>query len=171
FGIINPSGKLPYTYPKYSGNFLTYYHKKTDIRDVDWGFEGFYPQYEFGFGLSYANFKYSNLKISQDTLHINEDLIVSIDVQNLGTRAGKETVQVFLKDEIATVSPDVKRLVRFDKISLNPSETKTIEFKINSSELKTFGINNNWIFEEGYFEIQIGVNPNELLKSKFYLKL
>lgn len=171
FGIINPSGKLPYTYPKYSGNFLTYYHKKTDIRDVDWGFDGFYPQYEFGFGLSYSNFEYSNLKISQDTLHINEDLIVSIDVKNLGKRAGKETVQVFLKDEIATVSPDVKRLVRFEKISLNPNETKKIEFKINSSELKTFGINNNWIFEEGYFEIQIGVNANESLKSKFYFEL
>jgi len=121
--------------------------------------------------LIYSNFEYSNLKISQDTLHINEDLIVSIDVKNLGKRAGKETVQVFLKDEIATVSPDVKRLVRFEKISLNPNETKKIEFKINSSELKTFGINNNWIFEEGYFEIQIGVNANESLKSKFYFEL
>lgn len=162
FGKINPSGKLPYTYPKYSGNFLTYYHKKTDIRDVNWGYDGFYPQFEFGFGLSYTNFEYSNFKLSSENIHANEELLVSVDVKNTGNQSGKETVQVYLKDLVATVSPDSKRLVRFEKISLKPNETKTVQFKLNSNNFKTFGINNKWIFEEGDFEVMIGVNPQQL---------
>ena len=170
FGHINPSGKLPYTYPKYSGNFLTYYHKKTDIRDIDWGYNGFYPQYEFGYGLSYTTFEYSNLKISNETITPAEELFISIDVKNTGNRVGKETVQVYLKDMVATVSPDSKRLVRFEKITLQPNETKTIQFKLTSNEYRTFGIHNNWIFEEGEFEIQIGINPTENLRKLFTLK-
>ena len=170
FGKINPSGKLPYTYPKYSGNFLTYYHKKTDIRDIDWGFNGFYPQYEFGYGLSYTSFEYSNFKISADVVSSKEVLLISVDIKNTGNLPGKETVQVYLKDLVATVSPDVKKLVRFEKISLQPNETKTIEFKLNSDDFKTFGINNKWIFEEGDFEIQIGNNPTEKLRKIFTLE-
>jgi beta-glucosidase len=170
FGDINPSGKLPYTYPKYSGNYLTYYHKKTDIRDVNWGFDGFYPQFEFGFGLSYTTFKYSNLKISKDTLLSNEELKISIDIQNTGDREGKEVVQVYLKDLIATVSPDSKKLVRFTKIELNPNETKTINFMLTSKDLESIGIHNTWITEDGEFEVQVGGNPQELVKEIFYFK-
>ena len=170
FGDINPSGKLPYTYPKYSGNYLTYYHKKTDIRDVNWGFDGFYPQFEFGFGLSYTTFKYSNLKISKDTLLSNEELKISIDIQNTGDREGKEVVQVYLKDLIATVSPDSKKLVRFTKIELNPNETKTINFMLTSKDLESIGIHNTWITEDGEFEVQVGGKPQELMKKIFYYK-
>ncbi len=170
FGDINPSGKLPYTYPKYSGNYLTYYHKKTDIRDVNWGFDGFYPQFEFGFGLSYTTFKYSNLKISKDTLLSNEELKISIDIQNTGDREGKEVVQVYLKDLIATVSPDSKKLVRFTKIELNPNETKTINFMLTLKDLESIGIHNTWITEDGEFEVQVGGNPQELVKEVFYFK-
>lgn len=170
FGKVNPSGKLPYTYPKYSGNFLTYYHKKTDIRDVDWGYNGFYPQYEFGYGLSYTSFEYSNFKISSDVVSSKEELLISVDIKNTGNQGGKETVQVYLKDLVATVSPDSKRLVRFEKISLNPNETKTVQFKLNSNDFKTFGINNKWIFEEGDFEIQIGGNPQQLINKLITFK-
>jgi len=170
FGDINPSGKLPYTYPKYSGNYLTYYHKKTDIRDVNWGFDGFYPQFEFGFGLSYTTFKYSNLKISKDTLLSNEELKISIDIQNTGDREGKEVVQVYLKDLIATVSPDSKKLVRFTKIELNPNETKTINFMLTSKDLESIGIHNTWITEDGEFEVQVGGKPQESMKKIFYYK-
>nr|MDA3905529.1 glycoside hydrolase family 3 C-terminal domain-containing protein [Bacteroidales bacterium] len=170
FGNINPSGKLPYTYPKYSGNYLTYYHKKADIRDVNWGYEGFYTQFEFGFGLSYTNFEYSNLRLSTDTLSNSEDLKISINVKNTGARAGKEIVQVYLKDKVATISPDSKKLVRFLKINIEAGGSKTLDFNLNSKDLQSIGIDNQWIIEEGEFELQIGGNPQTLTNQSFYYK-
>ncbi len=169
FGNINPSGKLPYTYPKYSGNYLTYYHKKADIRDANWGYDGFYTQFEFGFGLSYTNFEYSNLRLSADTLSNSEELKISIDVKNSGDREGKEIVQVYLKDKVATVSPDSKKLVRFSKIDLLPGELKTVDFILNSKDLQSIGMDNQWIIEEGEFEVQVGGNSEELKKEFLYL--
>ena len=170
FGNINPSGKLPYTYPKYTGNYLTYYYKKTDIRDVNWDFNGFYPQYEFGYGLSYTNFEYLNLKISSDTLVGKNTLEISVDVKNTGAIKGKEVVELFSKDIVATVSPDSKKLIRFTKIELNPNEMKTVKFVISSEDLKSIGIHNKWITEDGDFELQIGGNPDKMLKKQFYYK-
>ncbi len=168
FGNINPSGKLPYTYPKYSGNVLPYYYKKADIRDINWGYDGFYPQFEFGFGLSYTTFDYSNLQISKDTLTGSEELKISVEIKNTGNRKGKEVVEVYLKDLVATLSPDSKKLVRFEKIELSPGETKSVNFILNSKDLANIGIQNKWIIEEGEFEIQIGGNPQNLLKKMFY---
>ncbi|MGV6846142.1 MAG: glycoside hydrolase family 3 N-terminal domain-containing protein [Lutibacter sp.] len=170
FGKINPSGKLPYTYPKYTGNHLPYYYKKTDIRDVNWNFDGFYPQFEFGFGLSYTQFEYKNLKISNDTLVGNDYLNVTVEVKNIGKMPGKEIVEVYKKDLVATVAPDNKRLIRFKKVFLQPNEKQTIKFKISSEDLKSIGINNKWIVEEGDFEILVGGNPHKLLKKQFYYK-
>jgi len=171
FGNVNPSGKLPYTYPKFSGNALPYYHKKADIRDINWGYDGFYPQFEFGFGLSYTTFEYSNLKINKDTLAGAQELKISIDVKNTGARDGKEIAEVFIKDFVATVSPDSKKLVRFSKIDLMPGKTKTVNFTLTSKDLASIGIENKWITEEGEFELQIGGNPQELLTSTFYFKI
>ena len=168
FGNVNPSGKLPYTYPKYSGNILPYYYKRADIRDINWGYDGFYPQFEFGFGLSYTTFEYSNLKISKDTLVGSEELKISIDVKNTGNRKGKEIVQVYVKDLVATLSPDSKKLVRFEKIELKSGEIKTVNFSLTSTDLANIGIENKWIIEEGEFEVQVGGNPQELLKKVFY---
>ena len=168
FGKVNPSGKLPYTYPKFSGNALTYYYKKTDIRDANWGFDGFYPQFEFGYGLSYTYFEYSNLKISADTLKSSEELKISIDVKNTGSLEGKEITEVYIKDLVATVSPDCKKLVRFSKINLKPGEIQTIHFTLNSSDLASIGMDNKWITEDGEFELQIGGNPQNLIKKVFY---
>ncbi len=170
FGTINPSGKLPYTYPKYSGNVLPYYYKKADIRDINWGYNGFYPQFEFGFGLSYTSFEYSNLKINKDTLSGSDNFKVAVDVKNSGKREGKEIVEVFIKDLVATVSPDAKKLVRFNKISLKVGEEKTIEFNLTTKDLASIGIKNKWIIEAGEFEIYVGGNPQELLNSKVYYK-
>ena len=167
FGNINPSGKLPYTYPKYSGNHLTYYHKKTDIRDVDWGYNGFYPQFEFGYGLSYSKFEVSNLKISKKIFSSNEKLNISIEVKNTSSLKGKEVIQLYLSDLIASVSPDSKKLVRFTKIELNPSEVKTVTFEINKEDLKFVGADNKWIVEDGEFEILVGGNPLKMLSKKF----
>ena len=169
FGKVNPSGKLPYTYPKYSGNAMIYKHKKSDVRDTNWGYDGFYPQYEFGFGLSYTRFEYSELKLSKDTLSEGQELTISVDVSNTGSVAGKEVVEVFLKDLVATVSPDVKKLVRFNKINLEPGETKTLSFILTDKDLASIGINNQWVTEEGDFEIFVGGNPSAMLKQGFYL--
>lgn len=170
YGKVNPSGKLPYTYPMYTGNTITYYHKNTDIRAADWSFNGFYPQFEFGFGLSYTNYEYSNLTLSADTISNQQTIHISVDVTNSGERAGKEVVEVFLKDLIATVSPDSKKLVRFEKIELQSGETKTLEFKLNTKDLSYIGLQNTWIVEEGDFEVQVGGKPQELLTKGFYYK-
>ncbi|MBN1599275.1 MAG: glycoside hydrolase family 3 C-terminal domain-containing protein [Bacteroidales bacterium] len=170
FGDINPGGKLPYTYPKYTGNALVYWHKKTDIRDPNWGFNGFYPQYQFGYGLSYTTYEYSNLTLSLDTLTGDQELKISVDVKNTGDIAGKEIVEIFIKDLFATISPDVRKLVRFDKIELNPGETKTVEFVISSKDMTYVDLSNNWIVEDGDFEVHAGGNPDSMLIKKFYYK-
>ena len=168
FGTINPSGKLPYTYPKYSGNAATYYHKKADIRDVNWGYDGFYTQFEFGYGLSYTSFEYSNFSIDKDTLKDNENLKISVSVKNTGNREGKEVVQLYLKDLVASVAPDSKRLIRFQKIKVQPNQSETIEFTINSSDLKFIGMDNTWVVENGDFEFQIGSSSKEVIKKQIY---
>jgi beta-glucosidase len=207
-GDINPSGKLPVTYPKYTGNALTYWHKKADIRDRNWGYNGFYPQYEFGYGLSYTTFEYSNLKLyvntpvagnntagrstaevtlaagentsgentsgentDEITLSAGDSLYVSVDVTNTGDRDGKEVVEVYIRDLVATVSPDVLKLVRFKKINLTPGETKTVEFVLYESDLAFVNADNKWITESGYFTVFAGGNPAALLQQNFlYIK-
>lgn len=170
YGKINPSGKLPYTYPKYTGNMLPYYHKKTDIRDVNWGYNGFYTQYEFGYGLSYTSFKYSNFNLSKDTFNGNDSIQISVQVKNIGKKEGKEVVQLYLKDLIASVSPDSKKLIRFKKINLKAGASKIVKFTIHSTDLEFVGIHNKWIVEEGEFEIMVGGKPLEILKKKINYK-
>jgi beta-glucosidase len=170
YGKVNPSGKLPYTYPKYSGNVLPYYHKRSDIRDVKWGYNGFYPQYEFGFGLSYTKFEYSNLKLSPDTLSGNDQLTIEVSVKNTGKIAGKEVVQLFIHDVVSSVTPDVKRLVRFSKIGLVPGEQKTVTFVITKNDLAFVGTNNQWVTENGKFEVIVGNKPITPLVKEFWWK-
>jgi beta-glucosidase len=171
YGDVNPSGKLPYTYPRNSGNTLTYYHKKTDIRDVNWEYNGFNPQFEFGYGLSYTDFEYNNLILTTDTLTGDQVLAFSVDITNKGKQSGKEIVEVYLKDMVATLSPDMKKLVRFVKTDLKPGETKTVSFTLSKDDLSYIGFDNNPILEEGDFELQVGGNPGILLKRKFYYLL
>lgn len=160
FGDVNPSGKLPYNYPKFPNSLVNYNHKPSESRSV---VEGVYnydadynPQYEFGFGLSYTTFKYSNLKISKDKMSENDVLTISVELSNTGNREGKEVVDLYLSDLIATISPDVKRLKGFEKINLKPGETKTVNFKISKSELAFVNADLKNVVEPGDFEIQIG---------------
>ncbi|MFH6767258.1 glycoside hydrolase family 3 N-terminal domain-containing protein [Gaetbulibacter aquiaggeris] len=170
FGHINPSGKLPYTYPLYSGNALTYYHKKADIRDITWAYNGFYTQYEFGHGLSYTTFKYSNVKMDKDTITGSQELKIAVNIKNTGNAEGKEVVQLYAKDLWASLAPDSKRLIRFEKINLKPGESKTVSWTIDKDDFKFVGINNKWIVEAGEFELQIGGNPKELIKKRINYK-
>lgn len=156
YGDFNPSGKLPYTYPRYSGSLWTYDHLLCDERDVNFGLDGFTPQYEFGFGLSYTTFEYSNLTISKDSISKSDTLRISIDVKNTGELSGKEAVLLFVSDEVASISPPVKQLKQFKKIAVEPGKTEKVEFKLTSNELQFVNRNNQWVTEPGFFTISIG---------------
>jgi len=169
FGDINPSGKLPYTYPAYPNSIVNYYHKYSEEQKPSEGaykYESDYnPQYEFGFGLSYTIFEYRNLKLSKQTFTSTDSLQIRVEVRNTGKREGKETVMLFTSDLYASISPDVKRLRRFKKINLMPDETKIVTFTLSAKDLAFVNIDNKWITEPGEFEIKI-----EKLSSKVTYK-
>jgi len=159
-GKVNPSGRLPYTYPQFPNALFTYYHKPSESRSVT---EGVYnydadynPQYVFGQGLSYTTFKYSPVRLSSASLKSGEILTVTVDVTNTGKVAGKESVLLFTTDLVATlVSPDVKRLRGFEKIGLEPGETKSVTFKINRDDLGFINPEGKKVTEDGEFSIQL----------------
>ncbi len=170
FGDYNPCGRLPYTYPRYSGSVWKYNHKGSDEIDAEFGFEAFTPQWEFGEGLSYTTFEYSEPELSADTIQKDDVLEVKIKLTNTGKMAGKEVVQLYTRDMVASVSPDVKKLVRFTKVHLEPGQEETINFSINSKDLAFVGIENEWITEPGEFKIFIGGSPKALKTKSFYYK-
>jgi beta-glucosidase len=169
FGAVNPSGKLPYTYPKYSGFVLPYYHKKTDARDVNWGFDGFDPQFQFGHGLSYTAFEYADLQVSKDTLVGDPSVSLTVNVTNTGTLTGKEIVQCYIHDKVASIAPDTKRLLHFEKVSLDPGETKTITFELDANAFSFVGKENTWILEPGDFQLFVGGDPDKMLQKELHL--
>ena len=153
-GKVNPSGRLPYTYPRYANSLHNYYHKYTETLAYDEA-AGYNPQWEFGAGLSYTTFKYSNLKLSGKNLK-SANIEVSVDVSNTGKLAGKETVLLFVSDLIASVTPEVRRLRGFEKISLQPGETKTVRFIITPELLSFINTDLKRVTEAGDFSLQIG---------------
>jgi beta-glucosidase len=167
-GSINPSGKLPFTYPRYTNTTHTYQHKGSDKFDENFGMNGFNPQWEFGAGLSYTQFEFSNLTLSVDTIGTEQNIQVSVDVKNVGNYAGKEVVQMYLRDLVASITPDDRKLIGFEKFYLTPNESKTVNFTINYNDLKFVGLDNKWIAEKGDFELLVGGNPNTLISSRFY---
>jgi beta-glucosidase len=161
YGDVNPSGRLPYTYPQYPNALFTYYHKPSEARETT---EGVYnynadynPQYLFGHGLSYTTFKYSDIKLSTTTLKRGQTLTISVDVTNTGKVAGKEAVLLYISDLVAsTISPDAKRLRGFEKIDLKVGETKTVSFKIKPENIAYVNPDSKWVTEQGEFSIQLG---------------
>jgi beta-glucosidase len=159
-GKINPSGKLPYTYPRYSNSLLNYYHKYTETLKCD-EVAGYNPQWEFGFGLSYTTFKYNNLKLSTMNLTAANSIKVTVDVSNTGKVTGKETVLMYVSDLVASITPEVKRLRAFDKIELQPGETKTVSFTIDKKKLSFINANVDRVTEPGDFAVSIaGLSAN-----------
>ena len=155
FGDVNPSGKLPFTYPRHTGSIVLYDHKHTEKLDKDFGENAFNPQWEFGFGLSYSKFDYANLKIDKQSYSINDVIKCSVDVSNNSSVSGKEIVQVYISDLVASITPSVKRLRAFDKVLIQAGETKTVEFKIKVQELSFVANNSQWVVEPGQFLITI----------------
>ena len=169
YGDVNPSGKLPITYPRYSGSLINYWHKYSEEQvkaEGMYNYESDYSsQFEFGQGLSYTTFGYSDLQLSKTEITENENLQVTVKVTNTGNIAGKETVLLFLSDLVASIAPDMKRLKGFDKIELQPNESKTVMFTLTKKELSFVNIDNKTIAEPGEFVISIGN-----LKKRFTLK-
>ncbi len=156
-GKVNPSGRLPYTYPKAPNSLGTYYHKPSEVVKTMAGVYNyggdFAPQYTFGSGLSYTTFEYSNLKVNKTEFTAADELTVTVDVKNTGKIAGKEVVMLFSSDKYASLTPDVKRLRRFEKIELQAGETKTVIFKISAKDLAFVNLKNQWITEPGEFDL------------------
>ncbi|MEL1240338.1 glycoside hydrolase family 3 N-terminal domain-containing protein [Flavobacterium flavipallidum] len=171
YGDVNPSGRLPYNYPRYSNSLEKYNRKYTESlgeeeQNDDAKYEKSYnPQFEFGTGLSYTTFTYSNLKIDKLEINDSDSIRVTVDVKNTGTKAGKEAVLLYLTDLYASITPEVKALKRFEKISLMPNETKTVSFVLHPKDLQFVNNELKWVAEKGIFRIQISD-----LKQEFLLK-
>lgn len=165
FGDYNPNGKLPFTYPRNPNNLIMYDHKLFETEETSFGNAANKPQFDFGSGLSYTSFAYSNLKLSSDSMAMNGEMRVSVDVKNTGSRSGKETVILYLRDEVASLSPAGKRVKRFAKISLDPGKSRTLTFKLGRDDLSFIGIDNRPVAEPGDFTVMVGG-----LSGKFTLK-
>lgn len=169
FADVNPSGKLPYTYPRFPNATISYIHKPSEEQKKAEGvynYEADYnPQFSFGDGLSYTTFAYSNLTIDKTQLKKGSNLKVAVTVTNTGKLTGKEVVQLFTSDLYASsVTPDVKRLRRFEKIELKPGESKTVSFELNPGDMSYTGRDGKTILEAGDFEVLV-----EKLKATFTL--
>ena len=171
-GKSNFSGKMPYTYPKEINSLANYDFKKSEEVGT---MEGAYDynakitqQWGFGHGLSYTSYKYSNLKVSQSDFCHGDIIKVSVDVKNTGKVAGKESVLLFSSDLIASMVPDGRRLRAFDKIELQPGETKTVTFDLKADDLAFVGYDGKWVLEEGDFKLMIADQSADIHCDKTY---
>lgn len=191
FGKVSPSGKLPVTMPRTVGQIPLYYNHKNTGRppapnqlgrvlgtpENPEGYASYYldvdftPAYYFGYGLSYAEFEYSDLKLSSDKIGMNDKLEISVNIKNTGDVEAKETVQLYIHDLFGSITRPVKELKGFEKISLKPGEIKNVKFTITAEDLKFYDINMNYTAEAGDFDLFVGssANNNDLLKAKFTL--
>lgn len=160
YGDVNPSGRLPYTYPRHPNLLLNYDHKYSE----DTGANRYDVQYPFGYGLSYSTFSYSGLKLDKKEIKQDGALTVSVTVTNTGKIKGKEPVLLYVSDLFASITPPVKRLRGYEKIELEPGESKTVSFNLKAEELAFVNQNLSWIVEPGEFEVSING-----LKQKFNL--
>lgn len=193
FGLREPEGRLPLSWPKTAGQLPYFYNHKNTGRpaksdqfiemdnipigtwqsslgnDSHYLDIGYAPHFPFGFGLSYTNFKYENFQISKDTISFNEDLIVKATIKNIGKRDGKDIAQLYIQDKVGSITRPVKELKRFKHVYLKSNEEKVIEFRISSEDLKF--VNNKMIYaaEVGGFNIWVGSNSVSGEKKSFYL--
>lgn len=159
FGDYNPNGRLPFSYPRSSGEIVLYDRKPAeDIREVfnDDVHTGYNPLFAFGTGLSYTSFTYSNLKLSTKELSGDNILQISVMVTNSGKVAGKHTVELYTSDLYASISPDAKRLRAFQKIDLKPGERKIVNFKLNKNDLAFVNAALKTVTEPGEFKVMAG---------------
>ncbi|AVR44630.1 beta-glucosidase BglX [Christiangramia fulva] len=175
YGKYNPSGKLPVSFPHAVGQEPLYYNHKNTGRpytpgvvtsshytDIENG-----PLYPFGYGLSYTTFKYSAPRLSSDKMNAGDSISVKVDVTNTGNLAGREVVQFYLRDKVASLARPVKELKGFKLVELAPGETKTVEFNIDEKMLEFYDAAGEWVTEPGEFEVMIGGNSEEVQNTDF----
>ena len=165
-GKANFSGKLPFTYPHLINSLATYDYKPCEnmgqmggnynydaVMDVQW---------PFGFGLSYTTYSYSNLKVNRTSFDADNELVFTVDVTNTGKMAGKESVLLYSRDLVASITPDNIRLRNFEKVDLQPGETKTVTMKLKGSDLAFVGADGKWRLEKGAFRMTCGTQKLEI---------
>jgi len=177
-GEYNPSGKLTMSFPKNVGQIPVYYNNKNTGRPSAGTNQVFYahhtdvgndPLYPFGYGLSYTQFKYSDLEISENEIHVDDTLLVKVKVQNVGKVAGDEIVQLYITDDFASVTPPKLALKGFKRIALKPGEVKGVEFIITKDLLSFYNDKNEFVIEGGTFKVGVGSNSNSLDVMPFKL--
>lgn len=180
FGDVNPSGKLTTTFPRNVGQIPIYYNHKNTGRPLPEGqwfqkFRSNYldvsndPLYPFGYGLSYTSFSYSDITMSSASLRPGQKINASVTVTNTGIRTGKETVQLYIRDMVGSITRPVKELKGFQKIELKPGESKTVSFTISVEDLKFYNSNLKYIAEPGDFKVFIGTNSRDVKEAGFKL--
>lgn len=175
FGDVNPSAKLPVTFPRSVGQVPIYYNYMNTGRppeaenrytskyiDSPW-----IPLFPFGFGLSYTTFKISNLQLSAPRIGMNGKLTVSVEVENTGKRAGDEVVQLYIRDLVASMTRPVKELKGFQRISLRPGEKRRVEFVLGHEHLGFWNREIRYVVEPGEFRVMVGSNSAEVIEAKF----
>ena len=165
YGKINPSGKLPFTYPRHNQSMIWYDHKYTETVDQNFGNNAFQPQWPFGFGLSYSEVVYESIRLDRDTLVGPNIINVSITISNRSDRAVKESVLLFLSDRYASMTPAVRKLKDFEKIEIGPNSSKNVTFSLRRADLGFIGEDMKLTIEPGDFDIFIGER-----KASFYYK-
>ena len=165
-GNVNPSGKLPYTYPLYPNSLLPYYYKPSEVQNNAQGAYNYVGEvnnlYDFGFGLSYSEFVYSNLKINKEEFNSSDTIKVSVNIENTSEIDGFETIQLYSSDLYASITPDIKRLRDFSKVEIKAGETKTIIFDLPVDNLAFVNLNNDYIVEPGKFKLTIDKLSKEI---------
>nr|WP_325641628.1 beta-glucosidase BglX [Parapedobacter sp.] len=180
FGDVNPSGKLPATFPRHVGQLPLYYsHKNTGrpLADGQWfqKFRSNYldvpnePLYPFGYGLSYTTFAYGDVTLSSDSLQSTGSLEVSVAVRNAGDYAGEEVVQLYIRDVVGSVTRPVKELKGFRKIRLAPGESERVTFKLTVDDLKFYNAHLDFVAEPGEFVVFVGTNSRDTQEARFVL--
>lgn len=161
FGKVNPSGKLPITFPRNVGQIQTVYNHKASQYSRKFALTTTGPLYHFGYGLSYTTFEYGNPVLSKDTIHTNEAVTVSFELANIGFCQGTEIAQLYIQDEYGTVTRPVKELKGFQRITLNPGEKQRVSFLITPDKLAFFTSRKKYEVEPGSFKIMVGASSRE----------
>jgi beta-glucosidase len=168
FGDFNPGGKLPVSFPRSAGHLPVFYNYKPSARR-GFLFADVSPLFAFGYGLGYTTFEIKNIRLAEKKIRRNETTLVSADVTNTGKRAGTETVQLYIRDLVSSVTRPVKELKGFRKILLQPGETKTVTLEITPDSLAFYDVKMKYVVEPGEFEIMVGNSSRDADLQKVIL--
>jgi beta-glucosidase len=178
FGDVNPSGKLPASFPRSVGQIPLYYNHKSTGRpfaDSNEYSSKFLdvpntPLYPFGFGLSYTKYSYSNIRASSRTISKNQEIRIVVDVENSGKRIGDEVVQLYIQDEVASVTRPVRELKGFERVTLKPGEKQSVEFILTPEHLSFYNLEMKKVVEPGAFNVFVGGNSVDCLETRFVVE-